>query len=175
MGNFWGRKLSRISSFCGYSRKFSLWHLGAWHLLAVPASNPQKFSLQKSYFLPICKSFPLYSIEMVVTYMSHVKALATKIKIESSDQRPFWEQIKVTSILWKARGQECVGIWPLNNCKSSDRKLQKEPISDEHQSFDLGHKHFNRQHISDSTLIQNRGGFSEMKVRCNNLRPWLTF
>ena len=33
------------------------------------------------------ESFPLYGIEEVVTHMSHVKALATRIKIESSDQK----------------------------------------------------------------------------------------
>ena len=33
-GNFRGRKLLRISQFCGYSRKFSLWNLGAWRRLA---------------------------------------------------------------------------------------------------------------------------------------------
>ena len=33
-GNFRGRKLPRISRFCGYSRKFSPRNLGAWHPLA---------------------------------------------------------------------------------------------------------------------------------------------
>ena len=32
--NFWGRRLSRISWFCGYSRKFSPWNLGVWYPLA---------------------------------------------------------------------------------------------------------------------------------------------
>ena len=32
-GNFRGRKLPRISRFCGYLRKFSLQNLGAWHQL----------------------------------------------------------------------------------------------------------------------------------------------
>ena len=35
-GNFQGRKLSWISQFCGYSRKFSPWNLGVWHPLARP-------------------------------------------------------------------------------------------------------------------------------------------
>ena len=33
-GNFRGRKPSRISRFCGCSRKFSLQNLGVWQLLA---------------------------------------------------------------------------------------------------------------------------------------------
>ena len=33
-GNFRGRKPSRISRFCGCLRKFSLWNLGVWYLLA---------------------------------------------------------------------------------------------------------------------------------------------
>ena len=42
-GNFWGRKLSQISRFCGYSQKFSWWNLGhaiIWRHHA--ASNPRK-------------------------------------------------------------------------------------------------------------------------------------
>ena len=52
--NFQGRKLSRISRSCGYSRKFSLQSLEAWHLLPAPASNLQKFSFSKvsRYVIP---------------------------------------------------------------------------------------------------------------------------
>ena len=32
LGNFRGRKLSRISQFCGYSRKFALQNFGVWCL-----------------------------------------------------------------------------------------------------------------------------------------------
>ena len=38
--------------------------------------------------------------------MSHVEAFATGIKIESSDQSPFWGLIKVTSELLKSMDQE---------------------------------------------------------------------
>ena len=46
VGNFRGRKLSQISRFCGYSRKFSLqnlifWHFNWWQQLG---STPRKFS-----------------------------------------------------------------------------------------------------------------------------------
>ena len=68
--NFRGRKLSRISRFCGYSRKFSLQNLGVWHLWCCKSeqsakvfsakivlfTNPQKFSPSKfpaiQYFCP---------------------------------------------------------------------------------------------------------------------------
>ena len=43
--------------------------------------------------------------------MSHVEAFVTGIKIESSDQSPFWEAdegIKVTSELLRSTGQECM-------------------------------------------------------------------
>ena len=44
-GNFWGRELSRISRFCGYLQKFSLWNLEVWcHERAICKSLlPQKF------------------------------------------------------------------------------------------------------------------------------------
>ena len=57
-GNFWGRKLLRISWICGYSRKFSPWNLEVWHPLAW---HKQKLSAKvfsmKSYFSAIHKSF----------------------------------------------------------------------------------------------------------------------
>ena len=34
------------------------------------------------------------ALQGVVTYMSHVEAFATGIKIESSDESPFWGPIK---------------------------------------------------------------------------------
>ena len=45
----------------------------------------------------------------VATYMSRVEAFATGIKIESSDQSPFWgadQGVKVTSELLKSMDQE---------------------------------------------------------------------
>ena len=60
--NFQGRKLSRISQFCGYPRKFSLQNLGAWSPLAqhkwtvfsakiIFFTNREKFSsLKFSHF-----------------------------------------------------------------------------------------------------------------------------
>ena len=47
--------------FWGFVPKFSVWNLGAWHLLAAqlvpPASTPRKFSARKSFCLSIHKSF----------------------------------------------------------------------------------------------------------------------
>ena len=44
--------------------KVFLQNLGTWRaLVAAPVSNLQKFSLRKSYFPPICESFPLYGMK----------------------------------------------------------------------------------------------------------------
>ena len=49
-------------------------------------------------------------LQGVVTYMSHVEAFATGIKIESGDQSPLANQgIKVTSKLLKINNQERAG------------------------------------------------------------------
>ena len=69
--NFQGRKLSRISRFCGYLRKFSLRNLGAWHPLtpykrvickSFLRENRIFHQFAKVFFL---KSFPLYDIPVV--------------------------------------------------------------------------------------------------------------
>ena len=53
-GNFQGWKLSRISRFCGYLRRFSLRNLGAWASFgATKVSNLQKFSPWKLCSSPI--------------------------------------------------------------------------------------------------------------------------
>ena len=72
-GNNWGRKLSQILKFCGYSWNVSLWSLGVWHLLAAPVSIPWKFSLWN--FNQLVKvfsreSFPLYSIHKVKKWLT---------------------------------------------------------------------------------------------------------
>ena len=59
--NFWGRKLSWILRFCGYTRKFSPQTLGCgilWRGKSVQSANV--FSV-KIVFSPIHESFPLYS------------------------------------------------------------------------------------------------------------------
>ena len=66
MGNFWGRKLSRISRFCGYSQKFSPWNLGVWCLLAWhERSIHESFLHENRIFVNVFsfKSFPLYGTE----------------------------------------------------------------------------------------------------------------
>jgi len=47
-GNFWGRKLSRISRFCGYLGKFSLPNLGAWCPLARHEQSTHESFLPKN-------------------------------------------------------------------------------------------------------------------------------
>ena len=49
-GNFQGRKLSRISRFCGYSLKFFRKILGSGVLGATQASNPRNFSAKIVFF-----------------------------------------------------------------------------------------------------------------------------
>ena len=56
-GNFRGRKLSQISQFCGYSRKFSPQNWGCGTFGAAKVSNPRKFSPRKLYFSPIWRKF----------------------------------------------------------------------------------------------------------------------
>ena len=43
VGNIWGKKLSQISRFYGYSQKFPPQNLGVWHHLAGPASHLRVF------------------------------------------------------------------------------------------------------------------------------------
>ena len=61
MGNFRGRKLSRISQFCGYLRKFSPQNLGAWHLWQCKSEQSAKFSPRKSIFHQFAKVLSLES------------------------------------------------------------------------------------------------------------------
>ena len=68
--NFRGRKLSRISRFCGYLEKFSSWNLGAWHPLAAQASNSRKFFSVKSVFpANLWKFSPSKVCKLVVWYI----------------------------------------------------------------------------------------------------------
>ena len=55
--NFRGRKLSRISRFCGYLWKFSLWNLGRGIDWCSKSEQSAKVFLTESYFSPICESF----------------------------------------------------------------------------------------------------------------------
>ena len=64
-GNFRGRKLSQISRFCGYLRKFSpqIWGHGIFG--AAKASNSRKFFPRKSYFHQSAKVFSLESFSTI--------------------------------------------------------------------------------------------------------------
>ena len=55
--NFRGRKLSRISRFCGYTRKFSPWNLGRGVLWRCKSEQSAKVFSAKIVFSPICKNF----------------------------------------------------------------------------------------------------------------------
>jgi len=68
--NFRGRKLSRISWFCGYSRKFSPWNLGRGIHWRGTSEQSAKISPQKSYFSPIRESFLPQKFPAI--YMVHV-------------------------------------------------------------------------------------------------------
>ena len=74
-GNFRERKLSWISRFCGYSRKFSLRNLEAWHPLKQAIrenflhENRILHQFARVFFL---KSFPLYgSTQNLLAHMIH--------------------------------------------------------------------------------------------------------
>ena len=56
-GNFWRRKLSRISRFEPVRESFLCEIWGMVSFGAARTSSPRKFSLLKSYFSPICESF----------------------------------------------------------------------------------------------------------------------
>ena len=57
VGNFRGRKLSKISRFCGYTRMFSPQNLGRGILWHSKSEQSAKVFSQKSYSLQICESF----------------------------------------------------------------------------------------------------------------------
>ena len=69
VGNFLGRKLSQISRFCGYSRKFMKYR-GVVSLGTAKVNNPWKFSPQKLYFSPIRKSFLPQKFPTIRYYVS---------------------------------------------------------------------------------------------------------
>lgn len=88
--NFWGRKLFRISRFCGYLRTFSLQNFGAWCLLAAPVrkvfyvkiTNSRKFSPVKVSCYTICSvNCPnsYMDISYVHNYSSHTNTAWTEM------------------------------------------------------------------------------------------------
>ena len=68
VGNFWGRKLSRILQFCGCLRKFSPWNLGAWYPLVAPVGNLRKFYPRKSFSTNSWKFSPTKVSRYTVPY-----------------------------------------------------------------------------------------------------------
>ena len=59
------------------------------------------------FFLPLFQCWNFLNVNYlsvrVVTYISRVEAFVTRIKIESSNQSPFWELIRVASEPWKSK------------------------------------------------------------------------
>ena len=68
-GNIWGSKLSQISWFCGYSRKFPSHNLEMWHYLAQQKRTIHKRSLHEScIFHKFAIVFSLESFPLILTY-----------------------------------------------------------------------------------------------------------
>ena len=84
--------------------------------------------------------------------MFRVEVLATRIKIESSNQRPFWGPIKGSRItkINQLRTRGCNLTFDPLKIKSLRRK-QSSNFGD--QKVDPGCKHLNRQHASDYSLV----------------------
>ena len=87
--------------------------------------------------------------------MSRVEVLATGIKIESSNQRPFWGPIKGSRVAKINRSKTHGCNLTFNPLKTSAQGPQKETIKQflPIKSLDPGHKHLNRQHVSDYLLV----------------------
>ena len=92
--------------------------------------------------------------------MSRVEAFATGIKIESSDQTPFWRPIKGSrwpraAKINRSRVRSCNLTFDPEN--QAIKSLRRERSSNQAhflliKHFDCGRKRFNRQHISDYPL-----------------------
>ena len=93
VGNFGGRKLLQILQFCGYSQKFSLQNLGAWHSLAQ-----QKQAFHKSFLYEnrIFHQFAkVFSLRSVLLYSTPTKTAVCSyaqpgIKFNMWTNRPCW-------------------------------------------------------------------------------------
>ena len=84
--------------------------------------------------------------------MFRVEVLATGIKIESSNQRPFWWPIKGAKIN-RSRTHGCnLTFDPLKiKCSRASEANNQAIFGD--QKLDPGCKHLNRQHASDYPLV----------------------
>ena len=113
----------------------------------------------------------------VVTYMSPVEAFATGIKIESSDQSPFWEPIKGSSPPPNYENQRIKNtplqfdLWPIKN--QAIKSFLKGRSSDQahflliKKYLDPSRKRFNRRHTvhvfkNDAAL---RNVFPDLRLR----------
>ena len=87
--------------------------------------------------------------------MFHVEVLATGIKIESSNQRPFWGLIKGSRIakINQSRTHGCNLTFDPLKIKSSRATKGKNQAIFGDQKLDPGCKHLNKQHASDYPLV----------------------
>ena len=133
--------------------------LGKLHELAVVVSKTAAYQGRRQvgawgwppYFWHPCR-IKICSLmyQGIVSYMSHVEALATGIKIGSSDQSPFRELIKVTSEPWKSNGQEPqLQFDPLNIERSRASEGNDQVYFLPVKNFDPATNASNRWHISD--------------------------
>ena len=93
----------------------------------------------------------------IYAYISCVEVFATRIKIKSSNQSPFWADpgMKVTSEPQKSMDQEGVAtIWPLNHCKSSNQELQREQSNTLTYYHNVAKEHPWAEHL---TSLSKRG------------------
>ena len=99
--------------------------------------------------------------------MSRVEVLATGIKIESSNQRPFWGPIKGSRIakINRSRTHGCnLTFNPLKiKCSRASEGNNQAIFGD--QKLAPGCKHLNRQHASDYPLVLHCNKLSDLMNR----------
>ena len=95
-GNYWGRKISQILWFCGYTQKFPPAKFGAWHPLAW-----QKWAIHESFLCEII--FFTNSRKFSPSKVSCYTVLSWRFFYQSFQLWPLFEDsdyVKVVSI-WK--------------------------------------------------------------------------
>ena len=87
--------------------------------------------------------------------MSRVEMLATGIKMESSNQKPFWGPIKGSGVakINRSRTHSCNLTFDSLKIKCSRASEGNNQALFGGQKLDPGCKHLNRQHTSDYPLV----------------------
>ena len=89
--NFWGKKLPRISRFCGYTRKFSPWNLGRSVIWHCKSEQSVKVFSTKIVFSPIRESFLPWKFSTI----RQVKHATNDQKLELEEA---WKDKQLTSL-----------------------------------------------------------------------------